>query len=105
MACRSRSAGPSTSELLPQQRKGVKHSIRGVTDRLPVTEEIGSIQAPTLVIVGSEDTATPVAKAEVIARAIKDSRLDVLTGVGHVSSLEDPDRISALMREFLAAQS
>ena len=93
------------SELVTQDRKGVKMAIRGVTDRLPVLEELGAITAPTLVVVGSEDIATPVAKAETIARAIKDSRLDVLTGVGHVSTLEDPDRVSELMREFLSAQS
>jgi len=93
------------SELLPQDRKGVKKAIRGVTDRLPVGDELSAITAPTLVIVGSEDTATPVAKAEAIAAGIKNTRLDVLTGVGHVSTLEDPDRISALMREFLATVS
>jgi 3-oxoadipate enol-lactonase len=91
------------TELLPQNRKGVKNAIRGVTDRLPVDDELGSITAPTLVIVGSDDSATPVDKAESIARGIKDSRLDVLTGVGHVSALEDPDRVSALMREFLGS--
>jgi pimeloyl-ACP methyl ester carboxylesterase len=82
----------------------MKKAIRGVTDRLPIADELVAITAPTLVIVGSEDTATPVAKAEAIAAGIKDSRLDVLTGVGHVSTLEDPDRITALMRDFLARQ-
>lgn len=92
------------AELGTQDRKGVKKAIRGVTDRDPVGEEIGAITAPTLVVVGSEDVATPVAKAEAIAAGIKDSRLDVLTGVGHVSTLENPDRVSALMREFLSSQ-
>jgi pimeloyl-ACP methyl ester carboxylesterase len=93
------------SELVTQNRKGVKQAIRGVTDRLPIADELSAITAPTLVIVGSDDTATPVAKAEAIAAGIKDSRLDVLTGVGHVSTLEDPDRVSQLMREFLTAQA
>ncbi|MFL6024316.1 MAG: alpha/beta fold hydrolase, partial [Marmoricola sp.] len=92
------------SELAPQQRKGVKQAIRGVTDRLPITDELGAITAPTLVIVGSEDTATPPAKAEAIAAGIKDAHLDVLDGVGHVSTLEDPARVTARMREFLARQ-
>ncbi|RNL77729.1 alpha/beta fold hydrolase [Nocardioides marmorisolisilvae] len=91
------------TELLGIDRKGVKKAILGVVDRLPIADELGAVTAPTLVIVGSEDVATPVAKAEAIAAGIKDSRLDVLTGVGHVSTLEDPDRISALMGHFLAA--
>ena len=90
-----------TTELATQQRKGVKLAIRGVTDRLPIVDEIGTIAAPTLVIVGTEDLATPVAKAEVIAATIKNTRLDILTGVGHVSTLEDPARVNALMTEFL----
>lgn len=90
------------AELTAQDRKGVKQAIRGVVDRVAIADEIRSITAPTLVVVGSEDPATPVAKAERIAAAIAGSRLDVLAGVGHVSSLEDPARINALMTEFLA---
>lgn len=89
-------------ELATQDRKGVKKAIGGVVDRAAILDEIGAITAPTLVIVGSEDVATPVAKAEVIAAAIPGSRLDVLAGVGHVSTLEDPARINALMTAFLA---
>ena len=83
----------------------MKKAIRGVTDRNPIVEEIGAITAPTLVIVGSDDVATPVAKAKVIVDGIKDSKLEILGGVGHVSTLEDPARINALMTEFLAKQS
>lgn len=93
-----------TTELATQQRRGVKLAIRGVTDRLPIAAEIGAITAPTLVVVGSEDVATPVAKAEAIAAAIPNTRLDVLRGVGHVSTLEDPARVSTLMADFLKAQ-
>jgi 3-oxoadipate enol-lactonase len=92
-----------TAELATQNRTGVKKAIRGVTDRLPVADEIGSITAPTLVLVGSEDVATPVAKAEAIASAISGSRLDVLAGVGHVSTLEDPARINASIAAFLTS--
>ncbi len=93
-----------TSELVRQQRRGVKKAVLGVVDRQPVLGELDSIKAPTLVIVGTEDPATPVAKAEVIAAAIPDARLEKVDGVGHVSSLERPNAISALMADFLATQ-
>ncbi|HEX4189591.1 MAG TPA: alpha/beta fold hydrolase [Marmoricola sp.] len=89
-------------ELAPLERRGIKKAIRGVTDRPPIIDEISAIGAPTLVIVGTEDVATPVAKAEVIAAAVPGARLEQLDGVGHVSTLEDPARINALMTEFLA---
>jgi len=91
-------------ELAPLDRKGIKMAIRGVTDRAPIEPEICAITAPTLIIVGSQDVATPVAKARVIADAVRGSRLEVLGGVGHVSTLEDPARVNALVGEFLAAQ-
>jgi pimeloyl-ACP methyl ester carboxylesterase len=92
-----------TAELRRQRRGGVKKAIRGVTDRLPVTDEIGRITAPTLVVVGSGDVATPVAKAELIAHTIPGARLEVLADVGHVSTLEAPDAVTGLMKPFLAA--
>ena len=68
---------------------------------MPPPASIRAITAPTLVVVGSGDVATPVAKAEAIAAAIPGSRLDVLAGVGHVSTLEDPARINACIEAFL----
>jgi 3-oxoadipate enol-lactonase len=91
------------TELSRQQRGGTKLSIRGVTDRLPITEELGTITAPTLVIVGDADVATPVAKAETIAASIAGARLEVLPGVGHVSTLEAPEAVNAAILPFLAA--
>lgn len=91
-----------TAELRRQDRRAVKGAIRGVTDRLPILDELGAVTAPTLVIVGSADVATPVAKAEAIAAAIPGARLEVIPGVGHVSTLEAPAAVTSLMRDFLA---
>lgn len=90
-------------ELARQDRRGTKGAIRGVTDRLPVVDEIGAITAPTQVIVGGGDVATPVDRAEVVAATIPGATLDVLPGVGHVSALEAPDAISEKLTAFLAA--
>jgi pimeloyl-ACP methyl ester carboxylesterase len=94
-----------TSELRRQNRRGTQGAIRGVTDRLAVFDEIGAITAPTLVVVGTEDPATPVAKAQVIAAGIPGARLDQLPGVGHVSTLEAPEAVNAAILPFLAEHS
>jgi 3-oxoadipate enol-lactonase len=91
-------------ELRSTNRRGIKKAIRGVTDRLPIVDEIGRITAPTLVLVGAEDVATPVAKAERIAHGIPGAQLIVMPGVGHVSTLESPALVTGLMTEFLAGQ-
>jgi pimeloyl-ACP methyl ester carboxylesterase len=91
-----------TREIGLQTRRGINGAIGGVLDRKPVADEIGRITAPTLVIVGDSDVATPRAKAEAIAAAIPGARLEVLPDVGHVSTLEAPDPISAMLVAFLA---
>ncbi|MGO4257653.1 alpha/beta fold hydrolase [Marmoricola sp. RAF53] len=92
-------------ELGGQPRRGTKQAILGVVDREPVHDEIGAITAPTLVIVGAEDVATPVAKAKRIAASIPGARLETLPGVGHVSTLEAPQAVNALILPFLAAHA
>ncbi|HET6166857.1 MAG TPA: alpha/beta fold hydrolase [Marmoricola sp.] len=92
-----------TAELDSQTRRGITGAVRGVLDRRPIAGEIGRIAAPTLVIVGAADPTTPPARAEAIAAAIPGARLEVLPDVGHVSTLQAPDAINAMVVPFLAA--
>jgi pimeloyl-ACP methyl ester carboxylesterase len=55
-----------------------------------------------LVLVGEEDTLSPVADAEAMARALSDARLVVVPGVGHLSAIEDPPAFAAAVRDFRA---
>jgi 3-oxoadipate enol-lactonase len=55
--------------------------------------EITRITAPTLVLAGGEDQATPVQQAEQIAAAIPGARLSVISGTGHLANIEEPDVI------------
>jgi pimeloyl-ACP methyl ester carboxylesterase len=53
------------------------------------------------VLVGSEDVLTPPANAEALAAALPDARLEVIAGAGHAPMVEAPERLHALLREFL----
>ena len=74
----------------------------GVANRLPVDAEISRITAPTLVIVGADDVATPPVKSERIAERIPGARLEQIADCGHTSTLEQPEAVTALLRNFLA---
>ncbi|WP_349536542.1 bifunctional fumarylacetoacetate hydrolase/alpha/beta hydrolase family protein [Rhodococcus rhodochrous] len=63
--------------------------------------KFSDIAVPTLVITGDEDKVSPVAVNEQLAESITDSRLEILDGVGHWHTLEDPSRVTALLTEFL----
>ena len=65
-------------------------------------EEVAGIVAPTLVVVGREDPATPVAEAEWLHARIPGSELVVLEDAGHLCNLEQPDRFTDAVVEFLA---
>jgi len=92
-----------SAELAGLDRAGIRKAILGVTDRLPVADELGSITSPTLVVVGGGDVATTSDKSDTIAGLVPRAELVVLPGVGHVSTLEAPDAVNAALIPFLAA--
>ena len=57
---------------------------------------LSSIAAPTLVLVGCEDYATPPAMAGTLATAIPDARLEVLEDTRHLSLVGRPDLWTAI---------
>lgn len=59
------------------------------------------ITCPTLVLVGADDAVTPLDRAEEMAGLIPDSRLEVVADCGHLSTLEQPDAVSAAMLRWL----
>jgi pimeloyl-ACP methyl ester carboxylesterase len=65
-------------------------------------EHLPRIEAPTLLIWGSEDTDTPLAAARDMEKLIPDAGLVVLEGAGHFSYLDQPGRFSTIVRHFLA---
>lgn len=60
-----------------------------------------SIDVPTLVLNGDEDTRATLDVANGLYTAIPDAKLVVMAGVGHMSNLEAPERMNAEIRSFL----
>jgi pimeloyl-ACP methyl ester carboxylesterase len=84
-------------------RAGLQKATVGVAERPSIEDEISAIAVPTLVAVGADDVATPVAKSERIVSLIPGARLHVIQGSGHSSSLEQPAVVSELIGGFLAS--
>ena len=59
------------------------------------------IQAPTLLIWGSEDTATPLRDGQLMEKLIPDAGLVVFEGSGHYSFLDEPGRFYTVVEYFL----
>lgn len=59
------------------------------------------IKAPTLLIWGENDTATPLSDAKTMNRLIPDSGLVAFPGCGHYSFLDNPSGFAAVINSFL----
>jgi pimeloyl-ACP methyl ester carboxylesterase len=77
-------------------------AIMGRTDSRP---SLGAIPCPTLVVCGRQDALTPVELSEEIAAGVPGARLEVVEDCGHLSTMERPERITALMRAWLEGRT
>lgn len=62
---------------------------------------LGDIEAPTLLIWGDKDTSTPLYMGKIMENNIKDSGLVILEGTGHYSYLDDYQKFTVILRNFL----
>jgi 3-oxoadipate enol-lactonase len=70
---------------------------------MDLEDDITAVRAPTLVIAGRHDPATPPPHGELIASRIPGARLELVDGA-HLSNYERPDEVTALMLDHLEAQ-
>jgi 3-oxoadipate enol-lactonase len=79
----------------------VKHSIEAVLSARSILDQLPSIRAPTIVAGGEEDTALPIFASQEIHQRINNSILVGIEKCGHSSSIEQPERVSALLEQLL----
>jgi pimeloyl-ACP methyl ester carboxylesterase len=73
-----------------------------IMNRCDSRPDLAAIGCPTLVLVGEADQLTPPALAQEIAAGIARARLAVVAGSGHLSALEQPQRVTAALVEWLS---
>lgn len=75
-----------------------------VIRRTSVLGQLGAIRVPTLVVCGREDRATPPVHSERLAAAIPGARLAWIEDAGHLTALEQPEAVNAVLVPFVRAQ-
>jgi len=63
--------------------------------------DLRTVRVPTLIACGREDTATPLAEHERMHGCVPDSRLEVFDQCGHLSTIEQPELVTALLSRWL----
>ena len=87
--------------VLSNHRVGISRAVTGVITRQGIYEQLDQIKTPTLIVVGDQDVATGPAKAERMHARIRGSKLRIIPGAGHSSSIEEPGAVNAAIGEFL----
>jgi 3-oxoadipate enol-lactonase len=70
---------------------------------MDILDGLGTITAPTLVIAGRDDPATPPAHAERIAAAIPGARLEILPDAAHLANAEQAEAVNRLFVDHFGA--
>ena len=81
---------------------GVIGALQAMIDRPDSTDTLRTIDVPTLVVTGDEDTIIPIEDVQSMQAAIRGSSLEVITGAGHLTNLERPAAFNHVVSEFLA---
>jgi pimeloyl-ACP methyl ester carboxylesterase len=81
--------------------RAISASLRGMAARTDRTAELPSLRFPSLVLVGAEDVVTPPDEARAIANSIRDSRLSVIPGAGHLAPIENAEACNEALLDFL----
>ena len=71
--------------------------------KVDLRPRLGEISCPTLFIQGDKDVGVRPGRTVEAARRVPGARLELLEGNGHWVNRQSPERVNALIREFLAA--
>jgi 3-oxoadipate enol-lactonase len=66
-----------------------------------LTDLVGSIRAPSVIVAGTDDVATPPREAEKLHERIAGSELVVLEDASHLCNIEQPERFNQVVLGFL----
>ncbi|HYH33252.1 MAG TPA: alpha/beta fold hydrolase [Pseudonocardia sp.] len=80
---------------------GAAAAQRARADRADRRGDLAAISVPTVVVVGSEDTSTPVTEARAISDGVPGAELVVVDGAAHLPNLERPGEFNAALQRLL----
>lgn len=82
------------------ERKGMVVFGKAIFSRDDVLPQLAKLSVPTVVIVGKDDAATPLAMSQRMADRIPDCRLRIVPDAGHSAAVERPQAVAEAMQLF-----
>lgn len=87
-------------EMTPQ---GIATAQRGMAERPDSILTLKTVNVPTLIVVGEEDTLTPPADSELMHKHIVGSKLEIVPQAGHYAPFERHESVVGILRRFMDA--
>ncbi|MEU6993007.1 alpha/beta fold hydrolase [Streptomyces sp. NPDC046465] len=88
--------------MLAAPPEGAAAALRGRAERPDYRDLLTRVDVPSLVVVGRDDTYTPVSDAEAMHAALPDSALHIVESAAHLPNLERPDEFNSALRTWLS---
>ena len=89
--------------ILANRADGIVDALEALRTRPDSTPLLPSISAPAIVLVGEEDTLTPIPLAETMQSRLTNARLTIVPGAGHLANLEQPEAFNTALWDLLRA--
>lgn len=93
--------GPYLKEGLEKGNPDVFHGDLYACDRMDITNDVGKIVIPTLVVCGDDDKMTPPDMSRLIADKIPGAKLALIEGAGHYVMREKPAEFNQVLADFV----
>ena len=91
------------TKILYRQQAAFHAAVWALIATLDTQAELQAAALPALVIVGAEDTSTPLAAAQTLAAALKTTAVHAVPGSAHFTNLEAPEIVNDLLLNFLTS--
>ena len=89
-------------KMKPISSKSMKNAIEAVLSANSILEQLSSIQVPTIIAGGTEDTALPMSASRDIHEEIGNSILVEIPQCGHSTPVEQPEKVTELLGQLLS---
>lgn len=94
----------AAAELVASVRPEGYYQAAHALDMADTVAVAARISAPSVVVVGEKDIVTPLKTcAEPISRELRNGRIKVVDGIGHLVKLEAPDIFNDVVRDFVGS--
>lgn len=80
---------------------GSLHRALAASDAFDLSDSLGQVACPALILVGVHDRMTPPPLSQELAEKIPGARMETIEAAGHMLMLERPEQVASRLERFL----